>query len=185
MKKESTFGYILRLSLTLLIITGVMALLLGSVNALTEDRIAQINAQKARDALAAVLPDAASAQERTGFSDPTGQISQIYESESGYAIQLTVAGFGGDVDMMVGVAKTGEVLGVSIISHTETAGLGAVAAAKTSNGQAFRDQFVGMSGTLAVTKDGGQVDAISSATITSRAVTEGVNIALAWVAQNG
>ena len=42
-----------------------------------------------------------------------------------------------------------------------------------------------MSGTLAVAKDGGQVDAISSATITSRAVTEGVNIALAWVAQNG
>ena len=185
MKQESTFGYVLRLTVTLLLITGVMAALLGGVNAVTEDRIDQIRAEKATQALSAVLPDAESAREKTDFTDPAGQITQIYASETGYAIQLTVAGFGGDIDMMVGVSKTGEVLGISIISHTETAGLGAVAAAKTSKGQAFRDQFAGMSGQLAVTKDGGQVDAISSATITSRAVTDGVNAALAWVAQNG
>ena len=67
---------------------------------------------------------------------------------------------------------------MSIISHSETPNLGAVAASSNSKGQAFRDQFIGLSGTLAVSKDGGSVDAITSATITSRAVTSGVNAAL-------
>ena len=53
-----------------------------------------------------------------------------------------------------------------------------MAADKTAAGKAFRGQFAGASGTLAVTKDGGSIDAITSATITSRAVTQGVNAAL-------
>ena len=53
-----------------------------------------------------------------------------------------------------------------------------MAASGNSKGQAFRDQFIGLSGTLAVSKDGGSVDAITSATITSRAVTSGVYAAL-------
>jgi electron transport complex protein RnfG len=53
-----------------------------------------------------------------------------------------------------------------------------VAAENTSKGEAFRSQFIGMSGVLAVDKDGGEVDSISSATITSRAITNGVNAAL-------
>ena len=79
---------------------------------------------------------------------------------------------------MVGISNEGKVTGISIISHTETAGLGAVAAAENDKGQVFRDQFVGMSGHLAITKDGGDVDAITGATVTSRAITEGVNQAL-------
>lgn len=75
--------------------------------------------------------------------------------------------------MMVGVDNDGKVTGISIISHTETAGLGATAAADTDAGRAFRDQFIGMSGTVSVTKDGGEVDALTGATITSRAVCTG------------
>ena len=59
----------------------------------------------------------------------------------------------GAVTMMVGVDNDGKVTGISIISHTETAGLGATAAADTDAGRAFRDQFIGMSGTVSVTKD--------------------------------
>ena len=88
-------------------------------------------------------------------------------------------GFDGAIDMMVGIDNEGNVLGISIINHTETAGLGAVAAAKTSAGEAFRGQFVGTSGTLSVTKDGGTIDAITGATITSRAVCVGVSAAVA------
>ena len=87
--------------------------------------------------------------------------------------------------MMVGVDFDGNVLGISIIKHTETAGLGAVAAATTSAGEAFRGDFVGQSGSVAVTKDGGQIEAITGATITSRAVCAGVNAALDCVAGMG
>ena len=80
--------------------------------------------------------------------------------------------------MMVGVDKAGNVLGVSIISHAETPSLGAVAADKTSAGENFRNQFVGQSGSVTV-------EAISGATITSKAVAAGVDAALAFAATLG
>lgn len=184
MKKESTLTYILRLSLTLFVITGVVAALLAGVNAITAPRIAAANTEKIQAAISAVLTDPETAEKLNSFTDSSGIIDAIYVSDTGYAIQATPSGFGGDISMMVGVSTDGEVLGVSIISHSETPGLGAVAAASNAKGQAFRDQFIGQSGQLAVTKDGGTIDALSSATITSRAVTEGINAALAWASQN-
>ena len=71
-----------------------------------------------------------------------------------------------------------QVLGIDIISHTETPSLGAVAADTGSAGQRFRARFVGLSGELTVADS----DAITAATITSRAVTEGANAALACAA---
>ena len=183
-KTESTAMYVLRLAMTLLIITAVVAALLAGVNAITKDKIAAIQAEKTAKALATVLSDGASAKQ-IEFTDVSGLITAVYESESGYAIQVAPNGFGGAVTLMVGVTKDGTVSGISVISHVETAGLGAVAAESTAKGEAFRGQYVGMSGTLAVDKDGGEVDSISGATITSRAVTNGVNAALAWVAKNG
>ena len=115
------------------------------------------------------------------FHDCTGLVQTVYQASTGYAVEVAVPGFNGQIRMMVGINVQGQVLGISIISHMETAGLGAVAGANNAKGQAFRDQFIGLSGTLAVNKDGGQVDAISGATITSRAVTEGVNAALECV----
>jgi electron transport complex protein RnfG len=84
--------------------------------------------------------------------------------------------------MAVGVDGAGQVTGVQIISHTETSGLGANAAANSAAGQSFRDQFLGATGQLAVTQDGGTIDALTGATMTSRAVTQGVNAALACAA---
>lgn len=182
MKQTSMFRYILRLAGTLLLITSVVAALLAGVNSITADRIAQTQAKKTTDAIAAVLPDAENAEKLDSFPDDTALITAVYQSPSGYAIEVAPTGFGGTITMMVGVGKDGKVLGVSVISHTETAGLGAVAGAKTAKGQAFRGQYIGQSGTLAVTKDGGTVDSISGATITSRAVTQGVNAALSCAA---
>ena len=99
--------------------------------------------------------------------------NQLAKSRSG-----NTAGFGGGLGMMVGVDNEGKVLGIQIISHTETAGLGAVAGATTSAGQAFRSSFAGLSYPVAVSKDGGAADTITGATITSRAVANGVNAAL-------
>ena len=177
-----TVMYILRLSLTLLIITAVMAAALAAVNDYTAPKIAQIQAEKTQKAIELVLPGGG---EEIDFTDDTGLVSTVYASETGYAVEVTPVGFDNTITMMVGIDKAGQVLGISVISHTETAGLGAVAAAANSAGEAFRGQFVGMSGTLAVTKDGGAVDAITGATITSRAICTGINAALACVGNLG
>lgn len=184
MKKESTALYIIRLALTLLVITSAVAALLACVNAVTVDKIAQIKAEKITKAISAVLPDGASAKQ-VDYTDPDGVVRAVYESETGYAVEVAPNGFGGAVDMMVGVDKEGKVLAISIITHSETPGLGAVSAAPGAKGEAFRGQFAGMTGVLAVTKDGGTVDALSGATITSRAVTAGVNAAIACAAKLG
>ena len=178
MKKQSNTLYVLRISLTLLLITSVVAALLAGVNMITAPIIAAANEAKTQEAIEAVLPGGG---QPIPFTDTTGLVQQVYASDLGYAVQVTPSGFDGEIHMMVGIDKVGKVLGISIISHTETAGLGAVAAADNAKGEAFRDQFIGMTGPLSVTKDGGQVDAITGATITSRAVTDGINAALACV----
>ena len=178
-------AYILRLTLTLLIITASVALLLAGVNTITKDRIAAAKAEKTARAISAVLESGETAQEVTFDASANPLVTKVYANEFGYAVQVAPAGFGGSIDMMVGVDKTGAVTGISIISHTETAGLGAVADADTPAGVSFREQFIGMNGTVSVSKDGGEVEAITGATITSRAICVGVNAALNVVAGLG
>ena len=83
---------------------------------------------------------------------------------------------------MVGIGNDGKVTAVCVISHSETPSLGAVAAEDSSKGQAFRDQFAGVDKAVTV---GADIDAITGATITSKAVAEGVNLALEYVGQLG
>jgi len=182
MRTESTVKYILRISVTLLLITGIMAAALAGVNAITAPIIAEIQAEKTQKAVSAVLPGGG---EPIAFTDDTGLVTTVYASETGYAVEVTPIGFDNTITMMVGVDTEGKVLGISIISHTETAGLGAVAAATTSAGEAFRGQFVGMGADIAVSKDGGEVDALTGATITSRAICQGINAAVQCVGKLG
>ena len=183
MKTESTFMYVLRLAGTLLLITAIVAAALAGVNTITAPIIADLNAAKTQQAIEAVLPGGGQA---VAFTDNTGLVTNVYKSDKGYAVQVTPAGFDGAIDMMVGIDNDGKIIGISIISHTETAGLGAVAAAKTSAGEAFRGQFVGASGSVGTAKRGtGTMDAITGATITSEAICTGVNAALAAVAAMG
>jgi electron transport complex protein RnfG len=185
MKKESTFHYILRLTVTLLLICAVVALALAGVNAITKDKIAAIKAEKTQKAIAEVLPGVTDVEE-IAFTDESGLVSTVYKSDLGYAVEVTpTSGFAGAIKMMVGVSHDGKVLGVSIISHAETAGLGAVAGASNAKGQAFRDSFLGLTAPVSPNKDGGQADTITGATITSRAICDGVNAALACVANLG
>ena len=181
MKTESTVKYVLCLALTLLAITAVVAAALAGVNSITAPAIAELNAQKTQEAIELVLPGGG---EEVDFP-AADLVAKVYKGESGYAVQTTPGGFDNTITMMVGVDNDGKVLGISIISHTETAGLGAVAAAGTPAGEAFRGQFVGASGSVSVTKDGGAMDAITGATITSRAICVGVNAALDCVANMG
>lgn len=170
MKDKNVIRYVLRLTLTLLIITGVVAFALAGVNAITKDRIAQAKKAKTLAAVEAVLPGGGELAEET-----SPDILALYKGDNGYALEVAPNGFGGQIHLMVGIDHTGKVTGVAVISHAETPSLGAVAGENSSKGIAFREQFVGLSDTAAV---GSEVDAITGATITSKAVTEGVNLAL-------
>ena len=179
---ENIVAYVIRLAGTLLLITAVVAALLAGVNSITAPAIAQLNYEKTQEAIGAVLPGGGDAVE---FTDESGLVSNVYKGETGYAVEVAPVGFDSAITMMVGVDFEGNVLGISVISQKETAGLGAVCAATTSAGEAFRGQFVGMSGSVSVTKDGGEVEAISGATITSRAICVGVSAALECIGNMG
>ena len=184
MKTENTVLYVLRLALTLFIIAAVVGAALAGVNSVTKPIIDNYNAQKTQKAIEAVLPGGFDEQVQN-FDNQGGLVSKVYKGANGYALEVLPSGFDNTITMMVGVDNEGKVLGISVVSHTETAGLGAVAAAATSAGEAFRGQFVGESGSVSVSKDGGSIDSITGATITSRAICVGVNAALNCVAGLG
>ena len=99
MKTESTVKYVLRLALTLLLITAVVAVALAGVNSVTAPKIAELNEQKTQKAIEAVLPGGGS---EVAFTDDTGLVSTVYKGDAGYAVQVAPAGFGGTISMMVG-----------------------------------------------------------------------------------
>lgn len=163
--------------LMLLLIAAVAALILGLVNAGTAARIADIADKTMNNAMQAVLPAASYAD--VG-AENNGEIEAVYAADNGgWVVQVTESGSQGLITMMVGVNADYTCSGISITESSETAGLGAVAAQASEKGEAFRTQFVGQSGTVLVTKEGGEIDAISGATITSKAVCRGVTAALA------
>lgn len=166
--------YILRLTLTLLLITAVVAGLLAFVNELTAGKIDELTRQKAEQAMREVLP----AQDYTPLDAALPQsVTEAYRAgDAGYVVRVAPNGFGGAIDLMVGVRADGTVNGVAVIAHSETASLGA-----NCTREEFRAQYAGGAGPFAVGQDGGTIEALTGATVTSRAVTDGVNAALEFV----
>ena len=169
-------SYFVKLALTLLVISAVVSGLLGLTNYVTAERISQINAEKTAASMQEVLP--ADSYTPLAYEGGEANVAAVYQAENGYVVEVTPSGFGGAIDMVVGVDLSGAVTGVSIINMSETSGLGA-----NASKDSFRSQYVGKSGELAVSKDGGEIDALTGATITSRAVTSGVNTAQRVVAE--
>lgn len=170
----STGAYVLRLTLTLFLITTIVAGLLGLVNYVTADTIAEQIAQKAENAMRQVLE--ADSYEPLDVPEESAVTAAYRAGDRGYVVRVAPNGFGGAIDMMVGVDVSGAVTGVAIVSQSETASLGA-----NCTREDFRAQFTGKTGTLSVSKDGGEIEALTGATVASRAVTEGVNTALEFV----
>ena len=170
----STGAYVFRLTLTLFLITTIVAGLLGLVNYVTADTIAEQTAQKAENAMRQVLE--ADSYEPLDVPEDSAVTAAYRAGDRGYVVRVAPNGFGGAIDMMVGVDVSGAVTGVAIVSQSETASLGA-----NCTREDFRAQFTGKTGTLSVSKDGGEIEALTGATVTSRAVTEGVNTALEFV----
>lgn len=175
--KESSVGYIVKLTVILLVISAVVALLLGAVNSITKDKIAAINAQKVSDAISLVLTSEAEPEEIKEFDKSSGIVAVYKMGEDGYAVQVRVSGSQGSIDVMVGAAPDATITGISIVDHAETAGLGAVYADATDAGVAFRESFIGKSGEFGA-KD---VAYKSGATITADAICNAAMIALDYV----
>ncbi len=179
MRKENTFRYILRLAGTLLAICAVMAGMLAVVNYITKDAIAANKEAKTQQAMELILPGVEDLAP-VALEEDTGLVTAVWRSGDSWAVQTQPGGFGGAITLMVGIAD-GKVTGISVVSHAETPSLGAEAAASSAKGQSFRDQFVGAQEAVV----GGNIDAMSGATITSKAVAEGVNAALDYVRAQG
>ena len=183
-QKENVALYVIRISVILLIITVAVAAALAFVNSITAPKIAENTARKTQEAIAAVLEGGYHTELET-FDTQNGVVTKVYQGDNGYAVEVAPTGFNGAIKMMVGVDNEGKITRISVISQTETAGLGAVCAEKTTKGEDFRAQYEGKSGEILVIKSGTPADneivAISGATISSKAVTAGINAALACV----
>ena len=125
--------HILRIVGTLFLIAALVAASLAGINAITQPRIAEYKAEKMEKAMKEVLPEGENLN-AVAFTDETGMVNAVYACDAGFVVEVAPAGFGGTISMMVGIDMEGAVKGVSIVSQTETAGLGAVAAATTAIG---------------------------------------------------
>ena len=182
MLKKSDIPNIIKTAVILFLITGIAALILAVVNNFTAPIIAENSAKKQAAAMQNVLKDAEFSEENLAENVDDPDISEIYKAQkdgsaAGYVVMVNPNGYNGAISMVVGIDADGKVSGIDIISQSETAGLGANCVKDE-----FKDQFVGKSGEISVVKNDpkdNEIDAITSATITSKAVTSGVNKALA------
>lgn len=167
------WGESVKIAAILFAICAVITALLAGTNMLTEDKIAQNSLLEKQVACQAVLPEA---EEFVEFEGDYDVYIAIRGGEVvGCTITTAAGGYGGDVTIMVGFDMEGDITGVDVIEHSETPGLGA-----NADKPSFLDQFRSEDGTghsddYAVTKDGGEVDAVTAATISSRAVTEALD----------
>ncbi len=176
---EKKSGNLAMLVIVLGAISLITSALLGIVNMVTVDAIAANNQARIDTAMKTVLP--ADSYDAIAFETDDTTVEAVYQAgDQGYVVQVSPgASFSGTLTVMVGVNSDGTVSGVSIVKSSETSGLGA-----NASKPAFRDQFVGVT-SAAVTKDGGNIQALTGATITSRAVCAGVTSALNVAASLG
>ena len=179
-KKEST---LLNMTLTLFIITAVAAVALGYVYNITKEPIQKAKDKKLKTAINIVVPGADKGTIEIETVKIEGKDLFIYtvsidDKIIGTAINsFSNNGFGGLVRVMVGFDENGKIIDSDVLEHKETPGLGDKSSKSVSN---WNEQFKKMDisimkdKTLKVSKDGGEVDAITAATITSRAYCDAI-----------
>ena len=191
---------IVKNTLILTAITVVAGLLLGVVYGVTKDPIAKAQEKAKQEAFRSVLSDAETFESDTEFDADAASallkengytsddISEVAEGKDasgetvGYVVNVTShEGYGGDIDISVGIREDGTVTGIEMLSISETAGLGMEA-----DTDSFKSQFAGKNvDKFQYTKSGAtvdeEIDALSGATITTNAVTNAVNAGLEYV----
>ncbi len=165
---------IVKLALVLCAICAIVAGVLGVVNAMTSPVIEAQKQAKTAAAFASILQ--ADRFEEIEFNNPDfPTVLTVHRAEGvGHVVTSIFSGAQGNITLAVGVDTEGRCTGISVIEHSETSGLGANAASAGEVGVKFRAQFVGQDESIALSNAGGSIDALTGATITSRAITEAV-----------
>jgi electron transport complex protein RnfG len=176
-------GEIIKLTVVLVIISMIAGLATAVANSKTKERIAAQQLYIQRAAVEAVFPDGVEIEEREGG----GTLPYKYWSASrdgkiiGYAFKISGQGYAGDIIFMVSSDLDGKILGMTVLEHTETPGLGSKAQAEVS------PQFIGKESPFSVVKanaKNSEIQAITGATITTKAIVDIVNSAINLVASD-
>ena len=181
-KLEST---LLNMVLVLTSVAVIMGGILAYVNHLTEGPITEQKAKALADGIKSVMgvdeitvAKTDTVSQNVGGKELTYVIYQTQDANKqdlGAAVESTTGGFGGDLKVLVGFDPEGKILGYTLLEHAETPGLGAKADKWFQKGE--KGDIIGKDPKepLIVSKDGGQIDAITASTITSRAFLLAVN----------
>ena len=168
---EGSTAYTVRMVVILAAICTGIALLLSVVNMLTENVIAENVVKEQNKAVLSIFPDGEEVKEYTLDSGET--VFAIIKDGGiiGCCVNSVGSGYGGDINLMVGIDTDGKVSGISFVSMSETPGVGTKV-----KGEGFVSQFIGLGENAVI---GENVDGISGATFSSKGVAEAVNNALA------
>ncbi len=174
-KRESTF---INMVLTLLVVTGIAASALGYVYELTKGPIAEAKAKAQQEAITKVLPEFDELGESfktVAAGEDSLEFFPAFKNGElvGTAIKTyTKKGFSGFISIMAGIDKSGNFSGYEVLEHAETPGLGSKMGVWFKNTEKPKQNIIGKSpktSKFTVSKDGGDIDAITASTISSRA----------------
>ena len=165
-------------TISLFIICIVITAALAFTNALTKDTIAENELSARNESMKIVCPQGETFELKSETDD--GEIYEALDKNgdvTGYAVSTSASGYGGVIKVMTGISPDGNVIAIDVFyNDDETPGLG-----KNTSNESFTSQFKDLltSDKIVVSKDyageGQQVDAVTSSTISSRAVTDAVN----------
>ena len=165
--KKSSFWQTAAIGLKLLLICAIVAGVVSLVYAVTKEPYEKNLENTKNEAVGKIFGMEGLSRQEIG--DGVACVLDADGNAVGYCVEAKAGGFGGDVEVMVGYSLSGEVIGVDVIAHAETPGVGSKAVEDS-----FLGQYKGQAGKVTL---GEGVDAISGATISSNAVTDAVNAA--------
>lgn len=172
---------ILRIVISLMLICICVAATVSLSYALTKDKIEMMRLETERASVRSVFgKENITYKTLDNVPSTVTSVFEVMETDGtvcGYAVAVSPSGFGGNIDMIVGVGVDGKIVGVDITALSETPGLGS-----RVNDDVYLGQYRGLGGELSL---GDDVDAISGATISSRSVMAGVNRALSALGDMG
>lgn len=165
MKQKDLFTAALTVAVAAVVVLGVH---MGTANLAAQNAQAELD-----NTIAFLLPESKTFSPEA-YDGTDEAIQAVYKGETGYVVQTKVDGYAGDIVLLVGVDNDGTVTGLTVRQMEETWGLGARALTDAD----FLIQFLGTDGSAEV---GSDIDALTGATVTSKAVARGVNAAVGFV----
>lgn len=149
-----------------LVILLLVSIMLEPIGLENEDHALQTTMARLLPGSSSFTPEA--------YTGEDENITAVYKADIGYVVETTVSGYAGEMRLLVGVRDDGTVSGLTVAHSSETAGLGQT----VLYDQEFLSQYLGTAGDAAV---GENIDALTGATVTTKAVTRAVNSAAAFV----